>query len=59
VVADTTSATGSLLLYHMATNPDKQEILFKEIRYALYESLVKIEEQICFNFSVHGLPQII
>jgi hypothetical protein len=31
-VIDTTSATATFLLYHMATNLDKQEILFSEIR---------------------------
>jgi hypothetical protein len=31
-VIDTTSATATFLLYHMATNPDKQDILFSEIR---------------------------
>ena len=30
--SDTTSATGSLLLYHLATNQDKQAILHTEIR---------------------------
>ena len=28
---DTTGSTASFLLYHLATNPDKQEILYKEI----------------------------
>jgi len=29
---DTTGVTGALLLYHLAKNPDKQEILYKEIK---------------------------
>ena len=28
---DTTAHTATFLLYHLATNPDKQEILYKEI----------------------------